>query len=240
MIRALGRIFSPYVDGIIYNAEQALDFHRAIGFREPRALVIPNCLDTVAFQRDPAARIAVRRELGIPNDAIVVVMAARVDAMKDWGGLLDTVRDLPGIVAVGIGLGTDQLPAQPGFLGLGWRDDVARIYSAADIFLLTSAFGEGTSLALVEAMACTLPSVVTDVGGNGTIVAGAGIVVPPGDVSAAQRAVMHLARAKILRDEMGARGRARVASGHSADYVAALIDGLTRSAREAACPASGV
>jgi glycosyltransferase involved in cell wall biosynthesis len=137
---------------------------------------------------------------------------------------------------VGIGLGTDQLPAQPGFLGLGWRDDVARIYSAADIFLLTSAFGEGTSLALVEAMACSLPSVVTDVGGNGTIVGDAGLVVPPGDVTAAQRAVMHLARDNRLRDAMGETARARVANGHSADHVAALIEGLTTSAREGRLP----
>jgi len=232
MFRDLGRIFSRHVDGVIYNAEQALTFHRAIGFREPRALVIPNCLDTVAFQRDPAARDAVRRELGIPNDAVVVVMAARMDPMKDWAGLLDTVRDLPGVIAMGIGEGTKQLRPQPGFLALGWRDDVPRIYSAADIFLLTSAFGEGTSLALVEAMACSLPSVVTDVGGNGTIVGDAGLVVPPRDVTAARAAVMRLARDKRLRDAMGEAGRARVAIGHSADHVAGLIDGLITSVRE--------
>ncbi len=236
LFRDLGRIFSPYTDGVIYNAQQALDFHRAIGFRETRALVIPNCLDLLAFQRDPAARVAVRRELGIPDDAIVVVMAARVDPMKDWKSLLDTVRDLPGVVAVGIGVGTDHLPAQPGFIGLGWRDDVARIYSAADIFLLTSAFGEGTSLALVEAMACRLPSVVTAVGGNGTIVGDAGLVVPPRDVRAARTAVMRLARDKGLREIMGESGRARVATGHSADHVAGLIEDLATSTAEGPSP----
>src|SRR5437764_484887 len=52
LFRGLGKIFSPYVDGIIYNAGQARDFHRSIGFRETRSLVIPNCLDTRKFSRD--------------------------------------------------------------------------------------------------------------------------------------------------------------------------------------------
>jgi hypothetical protein len=45
-------MLSPCVHGIIYNAQQARDYHELIGFRPPRSIVIPNCLDTQVFGRD--------------------------------------------------------------------------------------------------------------------------------------------------------------------------------------------
>lgn len=226
----LSRLLSPYVHGVVYNAEQARDFHRSFGFREPRSLVIPNCLDTREFRPDPASRAAVRRELGVPEDAVLVLTVARVDSMKDWGGVLEAVRDIRGVVAVGVGKGTDELPRQPGFIGLGWRDDVQRLLSAADIFLLPSAFGEGTSVALAEAMSCGLPSVVTDVGGNGSFVGAGGIVVPPRRAAAVRAALLRLAGDAALRERMGRAAGERVSAGHSADEVAAMLAAFTQSA----------
>jgi glycosyltransferase involved in cell wall biosynthesis len=220
----LGKLFSPYVDGVVYNAVQARDFHRSFGFREPHSLVIPNCLDTRKFSRDPQLRHPVRRELGIPEDAIMVVTVARVDPMKNWAGLQDAISDIPGVVTVGIGKGTDKLPPQPGFVGLGWREDVQRLLSAADIFLLASAFGEGTSVALAEAMSCGLPCVVTDVGGNGSFVGDAGVVVPPRQGAAVREAIRRLAGDKSLREQLGLLARERVSNGHSADEVAAMLE----------------
>ena len=226
----LGKLLSPYVDGVVYNAEQARDFHRSFGFREPRSLVIPNCLDGSKFRRDPRWRAPVRRELGIPEDAVMVLTLARVNPMKDWEGVLEAVRGIPGVVAVGAGKGTDELPRQPNFLGLGWREDVERLLNSADIFLLASAFGEGTSLALGEAMSCGLPCVVTDVGGNGTFVGEAGIVVPPREAAAVRAALLRLTRDAGLREQMGRAARARVSAGHSADEVAAMLAAFTQSA----------
>jgi glycosyltransferase involved in cell wall biosynthesis len=230
----LGKYFSRYVDGVIYNAAQARDFHRAFGFREPRSLVIPNCVDTKMFYRDPGLRLPVRLELGIPEDAIVVMIVARVDPMKNWKGMLDAVYDLPGIVTVGIGEGTDELPAQPGFIGLGWRDDVQRLLSAADIFLLASVFGEGMSMAMVEAMSCSLPCVVTNVGGNGSFIGGVGIVVPPRRIDSIREAILRLAQDCRLREQMGHAARARIATGHSADDVATIFRAFLKTAGGAA------
>ena len=230
----LGKLFSPYVDGVIYNAEQARDFHRTFGFREPRSLVIPNCLDTKKFRRDPSLRAIVRRELDIPDDAIMIVTVARVDPMKNWPEVLEAVRGIPGVITVGVGKGTEQLPQQSGFIGLGWREDIQRLLSAADIFLLASAFGEGTSVALAEAMSCGLPCVVTDVGGNGTFVGDAGLVVPPRQVAAVRAALLRLARDARLREQMGRAGVERVSTGHSVAEVAAMLDAFTQSAGGAA------
>lgn len=232
--RTIARLLSPYADGIIYNAYQARDYHEAIGFRPPRSLVIPNCLNTQVFRRDSALRETVRRELAIPHGAVVVVIAARLDPMKDWGGMLAAVADLPGVITVAIGTGTERLPPQAGLVRLGWRDDVPRILNAADIFMLGSAFGEGTSLAVVEAMSCSLPCVVTDVGGNGTIVGDAGIVVPRRQEAAVRDAVMQLVSDPERREVMGRAGRARLASGYSPDDVAAMLRGFVGSALDAA------
>jgi glycosyltransferase involved in cell wall biosynthesis len=221
--RSVGKLLSPYVDGIIYNANEARDFHHSIGFREPRSLVIQNCIDTDMFAPDPNLRQPVRREIGVPDEAVMVVTAARIDVMKNWPGALAAVRDIPGVVTVGLGTGTDKLPPQPGFIGLGWRNDVQRVYNAADIFLLASGFGEGTSLALVEAMACGLPCVVTDVGDNGAIIGDAGIVVPPGPLAPLRDAVLRLANDQRRRNEMGQAARARVAALRVADDAAATL-----------------
>jgi glycosyltransferase involved in cell wall biosynthesis len=191
--------------------------------------VIPNCLDTGKFYREESLRQPVRREIGITDYAIMVVIVARVDPMKNWEGVLDAVRDVPGVVTVGIGKGTDELPPQPGFIGLGWRDDVQRLLSASDIFLLASTYGEGTSMSLVEAMACSLPCVVTDVGGNGAIVGDAGLVVSPSQTSLIRDALLRLAGDKRLREQMGLAARARIAIGHSADEVAAMIELFAKS-----------
>lgn len=52
---------------------------------------------------------------------------------------------------------------------LGYRDDIPHVLKAMDLFVLTS-FSEGTSIALIEAIAAGLPVVVSKVGGNPNLV----------------------------------------------------------------------
>jgi glycosyltransferase involved in cell wall biosynthesis len=223
LVRRANVFFSRWVDGVVYNAVEARDHHHAIGFREPRSIVISNCVDPVAFRHDPDERGAVRRELGIGPDEVVVAVVARVDPMKDWNTVLAAVRALPGVVTIAIGKGTDHLPSQPGFRGLGWRDDVVRILSSADVFLLASAFGEGTSLALAEAMQCGLPCVVTAVGGNAVLAGDGGIVVAPRDVAALRRAILDLANDPERRHRLGSNAQLRALSfASSEDTLRAL------------------
>lgn len=212
IVRRLNAMFSRRADGIVYNAAEARDFHHAIGFHERRSVVISNCIDPTVFRHDPRQRGALREELGADDDDVVVAIVARVDPMKDWSAVRDAVRELPGVITVAVGKGTDELPPQAGFIGLGWRDDIVRILSGADIFVLGSAFGEGTSLALNEAMLCGLPCVVTDVGGNAALVADGGIVVEPRNIAALREAIIDLTRDSALRESLGRAARARAAA----------------------------
>jgi glycosyltransferase involved in cell wall biosynthesis len=208
-VRGLSALLSRSVTGVIYNADEARDYHRQIGFRERRSMVLSNLVDPDAFRHDWQQRHAIRAALAIASDAIVVGVVGRVAPMKDWHTVQLAVRDLPGVITVAIGAGTRELPPQPGFIALGWRDDVVSVLSAADIFLLASAFGEGASLALGEAMLCGLPCVVTDVGGNAALAGDGGIVVEPRNPAAIRKAIVDLARDRPRREAIGRTARAR-------------------------------
>ncbi|MCZ4069037.1 glycosyltransferase [Microbacterium sp. H37-C3] len=134
----------------------------------------------------------VRRELGIPDGAVVVAYAARFDAMKDPELFLRSVaahrtlvpdahyvmcgagmtRENPRLTELLEVIGGDRIHA------LGIRDDMPAIYRAADVVSLTSAFGEAAPLCLLEGAASGAVPVTTDVGDAARLVEGIGIVTP--------------------------------------------------------------
>jgi glycosyltransferase involved in cell wall biosynthesis len=196
--------------------------------------VITNGIEVERFKLDGAARAALRLELGIAADAVVLAHVARVDPMKDHAGLRSALMQLPDVTALLIGRGTEQLPAAPNMHRLGRRDDVERLLAAADIVVSSSAFGEGFANVLAEGMACGLPAVATDVGDARAIVGDSGLIVPPRDPGALAAAIRTLAdESAAVRSERGARARARIvenfamnrAVGRFAELYRSLIDG---------------
>lgn len=92
----------------------------------------------------------------------------------------------------------------------GRVSDPAAYLAALDVFLLSSST-EQTSNALLEAMACGLPAVSTDVGDSGELLGNTGLpaVVPSGDLQAFTDALTLLARDPTLRARLGAANRRR-------------------------------
>jgi glycosyltransferase involved in cell wall biosynthesis len=155
-----------------------------------RAIVIENGVGLPAKED----RLGTRRGLGVDDDAVVGICVARLDPQKDLGTLLDAISRLRRGVfwIVGEGRERGRLEARAQVLGLGERvrflgsrTDVPALLQAADVFVLPSLY-EGSSIALLEAMAARLPCVATDVGDNGLLLLGAhaGSVVPCGDSGA--------------------------------------------------------
>ena len=114
-------LLSRWPDLVTANSVAGLKSHLALGYRPRRAEVVANGIDIDEFRPDSAARHAVRTELGIADDAIVLAHVARVDAMKDHGSFLAAMAELPDLSAVMIGAGTENLPAAPNVLRLGRR-----------------------------------------------------------------------------------------------------------------------
>lgn len=92
------------------------------------------------------------------------------------------------------------------------RERVAERMSGSDVFVSPSHV-EGQPIAILEAMAASLPVVVTDTGANADVVRDGvdGFVVPVGDVDALSRALSELIASRDLRLSMGAAARERAA-----------------------------
>ena len=212
---------------ILCCSEIARQFHVSIGYARDKMVVVPNGFDLVRFRPDGAARVAFRRELGVPSGAFLVGLVGRFDPQKSHAGFIqaavDVHRRVPGVQFVLAGKGVDghnpalaELVAQSG-LGhvthlLGPRNDIPRLMAAIDVLVSASAYGEAFPNVLGEAMACGIPCVATDVGDSATIVGDTGRVVPAGDMAAlaaAIRALLHMPADE--RHTLGQRARARVA-----------------------------
>jgi glycosyltransferase involved in cell wall biosynthesis len=93
----------------------------------------------------------------------------------------------------------------------GVRDDMPATYGRLDVLALTSQH-EGTPLAVLEAMACGLPIVATNVGGVPELVCAdeSGVLVAPGDPAAVAAAVLALLDDPRRRSALSAAARSRV------------------------------
>lgn len=139
----------------------------AWGVPQARVRVVPVGIETAAFAFDPAARAAVRAELGIAQDAVVVGGVGRMVEPKRFDVLLRALAPLPGVTVLLVGEGPAReglaaLAAQLGMAGrvrfAGRRLDVARVLSAMDVFASPSP-EETFGVAILEAMASGLPVV---------------------------------------------------------------------------------
>ncbi|ROO32503.1 glycosyltransferase [Salinisphaera orenii] len=199
-------VLARYADLIISNSQAGARHRIAHGFPESRVITIPNGIDTERFRYDAEGRTRLRREWSLGEDEVVVGVVARLDPMKDHVTFLDAVRQLcdseqgAGLRFVCVGDGADHwtrhleeyacsLGLEGRVLWAGARNNMAAVYSALDIVVLPSAFGEGFSNAIGEAMACGRTCVVTDVGDMASVVGDHGIVTPPRDAAALARAI---------------------------------------------------
>ena len=197
-----------FADLIIANSYAGQKYHLSKGFPEESLIVIPNGIDVDHFQPDPEAGAITRQEWGVSGDRILIGLVGRLHPMKDHSTFLKAAalilqeRQNVHFVCVGGEQQQDyaiQLYKLANQLGIadqviwaGARVDMLEVYNALDILVSASAFGEGFSNAISEAMACGKPCVVTDVGDSGSIVGNQGIVIPPGDPQALKTAVMQL------------------------------------------------
>jgi glycosyltransferase involved in cell wall biosynthesis len=165
-----------------------------------RPHVIANGIDTSLFS--PGDRAAARLAAGLPPDARVVGTAGRLEAAKGHDLLLAAFARLPADVVLAVagdGSRRTELAAAAGRAGLGDRvrflghvADMPSFYRALDVFCLASS-AEGLPLALLEAQACGVPAVVTDVGGmREVLAAGASVAVPPADERGLAAALFNL------------------------------------------------
>jgi glycosyltransferase involved in cell wall biosynthesis len=183
---------------------------------EHRSKVVGNGTDLSLFRPDPVARAEVRAELGVADDELVVAGVGRRVAEKGIVEFGATARALAGKARfVWVGPTDDDKPdaVGPGVQGVefvGVRDDMQRVYPAIDVFVLPS-HREGFSRSGMEAAACGLPSVLSDIRGCREIATHEreALLVPPSDPAALTAAVERLVEDPDLRRDLGEAARAR-------------------------------
>jgi glycosyltransferase involved in cell wall biosynthesis len=200
---------------------------------------IPNPIDVAEWE--PEDRAIARRTLGLPADARIAVWHGRVEVhTKGLDVLLDAWARLKAragnprlrLLLVGTGrdaaLLRDLIQPHEG-LGVQWVDryindraEVWRYLSAANVYVLPSR-REGFALAPVEAMACGLPIVASDVSGVRDVLRddaeSAGIIVPAGDAAALAGALERGLLEPHLGPRLGARGRQRAREMYSPSVI---------------------
>jgi len=94
----------------------------------------------------------------------------------------------------------------------GFRNDMASVMNAVDIFVLATSLKEGLSRVIIEAMAAAKPVVATDIGGNceAVDIGASGMLFPVGNVNSLAEAVFRLASDKELCNTMGRAGRKKL------------------------------
>jgi glycosyltransferase involved in cell wall biosynthesis len=196
----------------------------SFGFPARRTITVRNGVSTVTFSPSRANGAAVRARLDIGPEEFLLVCAARLVEAKGIDVLIHAVSRVlrQGVpckcIIVGDGILKERLSELVNSLGVsdyiffeGFQKDVRPYLQAASAFILTSHL-EGLPLSVLEAMACGLPSIVTDVGGSAEAVKHqvVGLVIPPGSVDAAEDAILYLATHPDERAEMARKSRETV------------------------------
>lgn len=215
------------VKRIIVNSVAGIKAHALLGYDPEGMVLITNGYEMDRFKPDPVSYREVRQELGLPPEGLLVGLLARFDPQKDQANFLRAA----GLVAAehpevtflmgGNGVSAEnpafarllrEIPVPPERLRLlGERLDMPRLLAALDVFVSSSAFGEGHPNVVGEAMCCGVPCVVTDVGDCALMVGNTGLVVPPRDPEALARALMDaLSWDKEERQRRGQAARERM------------------------------
>jgi glycosyltransferase involved in cell wall biosynthesis len=238
------RLTNGLVDHMTIISQMAADRHIRDRIVPSRLLrVVPNGVDATPFLTvPPELRGELRASLGV-STAFVWLAVGRFEVAKDYPNMLRAFARAreghPSAVLLLVGKGSlreeTEALARELALGdsvrfLGVRSDVPAVVSAADGYVMSSAW-EGMPMVLLEAAAGGLPIVTTRVGGNEEAVLDGetGYLAPPGDAQALAAAMVRLM--ELPEDErrrLGARGRDLIRTRYSLTKVADRWEELYR------------
>lgn len=226
VVYALEAVAARFSDAELIQNPEDLDLMRRWCLTRRDARLLGNGVDITRF--DPARwsaadRASMRAELGIDDDRLVIGAVGRLVAEKGYPELFDAYAQLDparfALVVVG-GDDPDKPDALPpdavqrardhGVHFTGHRNDVDRLYSGMDLFVLAS-HREGFPRAAMEAAASGLPVIATDVRGCRQVVEHGvtGLLVAVRDPNALRDAVSHLGNDSERRRAMSLAARER-------------------------------
>lgn len=222
----------PFLRPSLERAERLVAVSRAtaddIAFHFPQAArkvrVIYSGVDPEFRPGSPEEIAATREEIGAPDGYLLY--AGTLEPRKNLGAILDAWEALrledpsvpPLVLAGPYGWGSRDLVqriealASKGVKTFGHvdRDRLVRLFQAAAVFVYPS-FYEGFGLPPAEALACGIPTVVSNVSSLPEVVGDAGLQVDPADPGELMTAIRNLLDSPARREELRGRGLERAA-----------------------------
>ena len=202
----VGKAVLKEADRIIVVSNATMRYVSSLGANPEKLELLYNGVDLERFMPLNGVKEEIRKKLGISSNAIVVITVRRLVYKNGVDTLIDSaaiaIKKNPLLVFLVVGGGPDfaEIKSRVEQLGIGKNlklagfvsdEDLPLYYNSADFFVLPSKSGEGLPLVALEAMACGLPVIATNVGGIPEILTGEyGEIVPPDNPVALAEAVL--------------------------------------------------
>ena len=176
-------------------------------------------LNVARMQSPVRSRNEVRKEFGLKNNDSFIVSIGELDDNKNHITVIRALEKLGHkdfkYVVCGVGPNKNVLQDEATRLGLdknvfcaGYRSDIPDVLNAADIFVFPS-YHEGLPVSALEAMACGLPIICSEIRGNVDIVKDGenGFLFPPSDIVTLSNKISLLIDNLHMRNEMGLKNK---------------------------------
>lgn len=220
-VKFLKTSFLRRCEGVIVPGTSSFQYARHLGVSGERIFTAPNAVDTDLFARHAAAArenaMAFRQKFSLPSRYFLYVGRlipdkGVFDLLNAYSKLDQQIRKEVGLVFAGNGISHDELvrqaraimPGQIQFPGFAHREDLAAIYGLADVLVFPT-YSDTWGLVVNEALACSLPVVLTNVAGCAADLVTDhwnGLVVTPRNVPQLVSAMEEMATGEAMRSVM--------------------------------------
>lgn len=211
---AIGKQVLKEANKIVVVSNATKNYILSLGAEPERIEVIHNGVDLDRFKPLSGVKEGMRKRLDISKDAFVLLTVRRLVYKNGIDTLLESaeiaVKKNPKLVFVVVGKGPDFKEVKEKIANSGMQrqfrvtgfvsdEDLPFYYNLSDLFVLPSKSGEGLPLVALEAMACGLPVIATNVGGISEVMSGDyGKLVPPNSPEALAEALLEFSRKDLF------------------------------------------
>jgi glycosyltransferase involved in cell wall biosynthesis len=229
---AYWKFLNPRVDKIMCNSIGVENLIRSQKFtNKDKAITINKGHKTDWYSGVEPSDI--RQELGIPEDAFLLINVANNRKMKGIPYLLEAMNQLPEGLPIHLILLGKRMDDEDNMRIInsgayknqihtpGFRANALSIVAAADVFVLPSIMGESITKSVIEAMSLGKAPIITDIAGNVELVENgvSGLVVPKKDSNSLSKAILKLYEDRDLCNKIGEAAKKRISTDLSTEQT---------------------